>query len=425
MNPPRTLSATRDLLTGRSGRPGRSGRTAEDAPETLRVEAGETVRVSFTVNGRPATVDVAPRVTLSDALRDHLGLTGTHIGCEHGVCGMCTVIVDGDAARACLLLACQLEGAEIMTVEGLGRPDDLHPLQESFGRHHGLQCGFCTPGQLMSAYDLLDHEPGVSREELPEKMSGVLCRCTGYRNIMDAVAEVSEDHPDGVPAPHNCATAALLPRDSVGGRASAAGQDEAEVDQGVAEIRMPATEPTVAIEVDDEVAATPEQIWAVMADTERLARCLPGAELVSDFGDDRYKGRIRVALGPVKLAFVGDIHVVERDGTDRRIVALAQAEDAGGGSVQARVLLTVAPHGDGAVIHAEADLHMTGRIAQFGRSLAGDVSREMFGQFTRAMDATARGEEPVTTAPPSAIAMVTQLTAARLRGVLNRITRRN
>ncbi|MGC5628169.1 2Fe-2S iron-sulfur cluster-binding protein [Georgenia sp. Z1344] len=419
MNPPRPLSATLDRLTGRSGR------QEEAASETLRVEAGETLRVSFTVNGRPATVDVAPRVTLSDALRDHLGLTGTHIGCEHGVCGMCTVVVDGDAARACLLLACQLEGAEIMTVEGLGKPDDLHPLQESFGKHHALQCGFCTPGQLMSAYDLLDHEPGIDREELPEKMSGVLCRCTGYRNIMDAVAEVAEEHPDGVPAPRNCASAALLPRDNGGGRASAAAEHAEDEDTGPVEIRMPQTEPTVAIEVDEQVRATPDELWAVMADTDRLARCLPGAELVADLGDDRYKGRIRVALGPVKLAFVGDIHVAERDETDRRIVALAQAEDAGGGNVQAEVLLSVSPDGEGSAVHAEADLHMTGRIAQFGRSLAGDVSREMFGQFTRALDATARGEEPVTTAPPSAIAMVTQLTAARLRGVVNRITRRN
>lgn len=410
------LSTALDRLTGRFSANG------QDALPTVRVAAGDTIRVSFTVNGRPAVIDVAPRVTLSDALREHLGLTGTHIGCEHGVCGMCTVIVDGDASRACLLLACQLEGADIMTVEGLGRPDDLHPLQQSFGRHHALQCGFCTPGQLMSAYDLLDHEPGVAREELPEKMSGVLCRCTGYRNIMDAVADVADEYPDGVPTPRNCVSAPLLPRDSVGGPSSAGALDIAD-DEGVAEIRMPQTEPTVTVEIDDEVAATPDAIWEVMADTERLARCLPGADLVTDFGDDRYKGRIQVALGPVKLAFVGDIHVIERDEADRRIVALAQAEDAGGGNVQAKVLLTVAANGDGSVIHAESSLHMTGRIAQFGRSLAGDVSREMFGQFTRALDATARGEEPASTTAPSTIALIAQLTAARVRKFFERITR--
>ncbi|MPV35490.1 xanthine dehydrogenase family Fe-S subunit [Georgenia subflava] len=417
------MTALRTLTTGLGRLTGRDAAPAEDT--TVRVGAEETVTVSFTVNGRPASVDVAPRVTLSDALRDHLGLTGTHIGCEHGVCGMCTVMVDGDAARACLLLACQLEGSEIMTVEGLGKADDLHPLQESFGRHHALQCGFCTPGMLMSAYDLLDHEPGVAAEELPEKMSGVLCRCTGYRNIMDAVAEVAEANPDGVPPPRNCASAALLPRASVGGRASAGGETVADAEQGVAEIRMPQTEPTVAIEVDDDVAAGADAVWDVMDDTERLARCLPGAELMADFGDDRYKGRIRVALGPVKLAFVGDIHVVERDPATRTIRALAQAQDAGGGSVQADVLLSVEPQGSGSVIHAQAGLHMTGRIAQFGRSLAGDVSRDMFKQFTTALDATARGEEPTSVAPPSAIAMATQLAASRARATLQRLTRRN
>ena len=404
---------------------GRSPRQDEESQETLRVGAEETVTVSFTVNGRPASVDVAPRVTLSDALRDHLGLTGTHVGCEHGVCGMCTVIVDGDAARACLLLACQMEGAEIMTVEGLGKPDDLHPLQESFSRHHALQCGFCTPGQLMSAYDLLDKEPGIAPEELPEQMSGVLCRCTGYRNIMDAVGEVAEKNPDGVPPPRNCASGALLPRDSIGGPSaggSGAGDDE---HQGVAEIRMPSTEPTVAVTVDQEVEATPDELWVVMSDTERLARCLPGAELVADFGDDTYKGRIRVALGPVKLAFLGDIHVVTRDEETRTIRALAQAADAGGGNVQADVRITVSPHATGSAIHAEADLHMTGRIAQFGRSLANDVSKEMFGQFTAALDATARGEEAAEIKPTSALTLMAQMTANRARGAWDRLRGRN
>ena len=113
------------------------------------------------------TLTLPPRVTLADALRDHLGLTGTHLGCEHGVCGMCTVLVDGQAARSCLLFACQLEGADVLTMEGLGRPSELHPLQQAFGRHHALQCGFCTPGFLLSAYDLLTHKPQVTQEELP------------------------------------------------------------------------------------------------------------------------------------------------------------------------------------------------------------------------------------------------------------------
>ena len=117
----------------------------------------------MTVNGKQVTVTAPPRMTLADALRDRLGLKGTHLGCEHGICGMCTVLVDGQAARSCLLFACQLDGAEVLTVEGLGRPGELHPLQQAFGRHHALQCGFCTPGFLLSAYDLLRHRPEVTR----------------------------------------------------------------------------------------------------------------------------------------------------------------------------------------------------------------------------------------------------------------------
>jgi len=139
--------------------------------------------VHLSVNGTAVTLDVEPRLTLADALRHRVGLTGTHVGCEHGVCGACTVLVDGAAVRSCLLFCVQAEGAEITTVEALGEVDDLHPLQEAFRRHHGLQCGFCTPGFLMSAYELLRDDAAAVRDErrLREELSGVLCRCTGDR----------------------------------------------------------------------------------------------------------------------------------------------------------------------------------------------------------------------------------------------------
>ena len=126
----------------------------------------------MTVNGSPVRFSVATRLTLADSLRNDLGLTGTHLGCEHGVCGMCTVLVDGDAARSCLLFAAQMDGADIVTVEGLGTPDDQHPLQEAFAHHHALQCGFCTPGFLMSAYDLLAHRPDVPAALCPKSCPG-------------------------------------------------------------------------------------------------------------------------------------------------------------------------------------------------------------------------------------------------------------
>jgi len=140
------------------------------------------------VNGeRYDETDVEPRMLLSDFLRDRLALTGTHVGCEHGVCGACTVLVNGDSARSCLMLAVQANGAEIVTVEGLGSPQRLNALQAQFREHHGLQCGFCTPGMLMTGEDLLRKYPLATDEEIREGLSGNLCRCTGYQNIVAAI----------------------------------------------------------------------------------------------------------------------------------------------------------------------------------------------------------------------------------------------
>ena len=147
--------------------------------------------VAVTVNGRMYREDVEPRLLLSDFLRHTLGLTGTHVGCEHGVCGACTIRLDGDAVRSCLLLAVQADGCTIETVEGLAANGELHPLQEAFREHHALQCGFCTSGILMAAADLLEREGTPTRDELVDMLSGHLCRCTGYEPIVDAIAEVA------------------------------------------------------------------------------------------------------------------------------------------------------------------------------------------------------------------------------------------
>jgi carbon-monoxide dehydrogenase small subunit len=143
--------------------------------------------VTVTVNGTQYERTVEPRLLLSDFLRHELGLTGTHVGCEHGVCGACTVLFDGEPVRSCLMFAVQASGHEILTVEGLGTPEDLHPLQEAFREAHGVQCGFCTPGFLMSLVPFLEGNPSPTEEEIREAISGNLCRCTGYQHIVDAV----------------------------------------------------------------------------------------------------------------------------------------------------------------------------------------------------------------------------------------------
>jgi aerobic carbon-monoxide dehydrogenase small subunit len=146
-----------------------------------------THRVRLSVNGDPVEREVEPRMLLSDFLRGPLGLTGTHVGCEHGVCGACTVLIDGASARSCLCLAVQADGCAVETVESLGTSDRLSPLQEAFREHHALQCGFCTPGMLMTATDLLRTQALATDEEIREGLSGNLCRCTGYENIVKAV----------------------------------------------------------------------------------------------------------------------------------------------------------------------------------------------------------------------------------------------
>jgi len=159
-----------------------------------------TVLIGLNVNGVRHEVNVEPRWLLVDVIREVLGLTGTHIGCEHGVCGTCTVLVNGETARSCLMLAVGADGAEILTVEGLSRGDHLHPLQEAFREAQGLQCGFCTPGMLMLAHELLRDNPAPSEQEIREAISANLCRCTGYQGIVEAVRLAAARQATGVSA---------------------------------------------------------------------------------------------------------------------------------------------------------------------------------------------------------------------------------
>lgn len=145
------------------------------------------VAVTLNVNGRSQTTLAEPREILADVLRDRLGLTGTHLGCEHGVCGACTVLVDGEMVRSCLMFAVQAQGAEITTIEGLEEDGELHPMQKAFSEYHGLQCGFCTPGMILAGVDLLKRNPDPSAQEVREDMGGNICRCTGYQKIVESV----------------------------------------------------------------------------------------------------------------------------------------------------------------------------------------------------------------------------------------------
>jgi carbon-monoxide dehydrogenase small subunit len=151
-----------------------------------------TQEIEIVVNGEARRAEAEPRITLADFLREKLGLTGTHLGCEHGVCGACTVMVDGVSVRSCLMLAVQARGKEVLTVEGLGDPEHLHPLQQAFRESHAFQCGFCTPGFVMASLALLRDNPGADETEVREVLSGNICRCTGYQSIVEGVLLAAE-----------------------------------------------------------------------------------------------------------------------------------------------------------------------------------------------------------------------------------------
>lgn len=153
--------------------------------------------ITLNINGRGYPIEVEARRTLADAIREDCGQTGTHIGCEHGICGACTVIVNGDPVRSCLMFAVQADGKKIRTVEGLAQGDKLHPMQQAFMDHHGLQCGFCTPGFLMLAVGVLEREPDISDKNLIDVLSSNLCRCTGYQNIIKAVRAAAKEMQKG------------------------------------------------------------------------------------------------------------------------------------------------------------------------------------------------------------------------------------
>jgi carbon monoxide dehydrogenase subunit G len=306
----------------------------------------------------------------------------------------------------------------------------------------------------MSAYDLLSRHPGVTEEELPAELSGVLCRCTGYRNILAAVGQVADEYRDGgLPGPRNCGAAALARRSprsaavaapaggavvagvvspgtgnqespAVPGADGAAGGPDGAPQADVAEVRMPQGPPTFVAEVTSTLAASPSEVWQVLGDVRMVARCLPGAELTDDLGGDRYRGRARVGVGPVRLSFSGLAEVIERDEQARTMRVVAQGSDASGGQTQADIRVTAAPAGDepagGCRLTAEARVYLSGRIAQFGRALAGDVSRRLFEQFAAAVEqAVVSGGAPQTSpVPPGALRILAAALAGRLRAIL-------
>ncbi len=390
-------------------------------------------RIGLTVNGKAVSADVEPRTHLADFLRESLDLTGTHLGCEHGVCGACTLLVDGVPVRSCITLAIACEGASVTTIEGLDEDEIAGALRAAFSREHGLQCGYCTPGMLASARDIVMRMPDAKAQDIRVAMSGNLCRCTGYVGIVRAVESVlSERKARSLPAP-------LGPRAEVG----PAGSGRARPTSGSAGAKAPADRVAKRAEPDDTTQRTAARggavgsadkpqttlrefftvdhpraaVWAYFGRLGNVATCLPGTSLLGTPTDDRVEARIRVKVGPIVSEFDGAADGV-RDASSFSGVIRGSAQDARSRSAtrgEIRYALHEDRNGAATRVEVEVGFTLTGPLAQFSRStLIHDIARRMTGTFAQNLHARlSKGGDAVHSKSASQ-APVAELNAASL-----------
>jgi aerobic carbon-monoxide dehydrogenase small subunit len=321
--------------------------------------------LTLQVNGVEVTRDIAPRTHLADFVRDELSLTGTHIGCEHGVCGACTVMVDGRPVRACLSFAVACAGSDVRTIESFDNDPVMERLRRAFSRHHALQCGYCTPGMLATAYDIVTRLPNADESRIREELSGNLCRCTGYIGIVAAIGDVLSHGPHQSAVPIRAASTAGTVHPTIvtlpaAGRAVTPTSGELHVPQAI--VGGTSLARTIAVPVPI------ERLWSTLQDVESVARCVPGASIESIKPDGTIEGTLQVTIGPMRARFRG-IARAAFDAATRR----GEVRGAGGDRVSRSrtegVIGFAARSGSG----ANSELALTiiyklgGPLAQFGR----------------------------------------------------------
>ncbi|MCS0505128.1 xanthine dehydrogenase family Fe-S subunit [Ancylobacter mangrovi] len=369
--------------------------------------------VALSVNGRPAAAPVAARTSLADYLRETLSLTGTHVGCEHGVCGACTVLIDGVPARSCITFAAACEGASVTTIEGLEADPVTDALRAAFSRHHGLQCGFCTPAMLVTARDIVTRLPDADEARIRAELSGNLCRCTGYVGIVAAIREVlaaapaaprqveralgpvgartpepartGPEAPSAQPAPSSIAAQ----ESDTDGAADIAAQDWDQVLKDGTRLAQSFT-----------VTFPPSTVWRFFADAGRVAGCMPGARVsalgVTDGGRQSVRGEVRVKLGPIVSAF-GGVAEIETDEAAMSGTVRGLGRDANSDSrARAVIRYDVADADSGTPGGTRVDVTLafllSGTLAQIGRSgLVRDVADHVTRQFVRNLEAALSG----------------------------------
>ncbi|SEN94804.1 carbon-monoxide dehydrogenase small subunit [Methylobacterium sp. UNC300MFChir4.1] len=379
-------------------------------------------RLALTVNGRAVRVAAEPRSHLGDVLRDGLDLTGTHLGCEHGVCGACTVLLDGEPARACLTFAGTCAGAAVTTIEGLDADAIAGELRAAFNREHALQCGYCTPGMLVAARDLVLRLPEADERRIRVGLSGNLCRCTGYAGIVRAVMAVIADRRGrGIP-PETGAERALGP---VGARVGAA---------PVAPLESPADRiapaaPAAVADLSDaftpahgftqvlDLPHPPEAVFALLGDLAAVAACLPGAVLTARPTPDTVEGGLQVRIGPIAATFRGRARL-ERDEAARTGAVHGAGNDAGGRSAtegRIRYRVEAGPTPGTARVDLDVGYTLTGPLAQFGRpGLVRDLAGRIAAEFTRNLDARLSGVAAPAPAGLNPLRLLLGLARARL-----------
>jgi aerobic carbon-monoxide dehydrogenase small subunit len=360
--------------------------------------------IGLTVNGRAVSKPVDPRTHLADFLRDQLDLTGTHLGCEHGVCGACTLLVDGMPARSCITFAATCDGARVTTIEGLDNDEVATELRAAFSREHALQCGYCTPGMLMSARDLVLRLETSDERAVRVGMSGNLCRCTGYVGIVRAIRSVIDARRNrGIGPIPGAGRRALgpvgsgnsTPTASNGAARPAIALQEQPMDS--AAIPVPDFVPDKNFDEQFTVAFPPEQVFAMFGDVKRVAACLPGASLTATPSADRAEGQVGVKLGPISANFRGAVRI-ERDPAtlSGRIIGIGN-DQRSRSSTQGDVRYRLLPLDGGISTRVELSIgySLRGFLAQIAREgLVRDLAKRLTAEFASNLGASLSGATP-------------------------------
>lgn len=394
--------------------------------------------ISIQVNGRGFSRQAEPRMHLGDFLRDELRLTGTHLGCEHGVCGACTVLVNGQPTRSCITFAVACEGQEVTTIEGYDDDAVMQRLRPAFTRHHALQCGFCTPGMLTTARDIVLRLPHADEARVRLELSGNLCRCTGYQGIVDAILDVLQQQRDTPDAQVERLRLTLsLPRAVAPGPFPTPGQAQPPARSRakpptadpVASAEMAEVDPVAmakakakgnAIEVHFDVPYPADQVWEFMGDLPAVASCLPGATIDSHEGE-RVKGTIAIKFGPMSAAFAGAARL-ERDDVARRAVLRGAGQDSLSKSrTQGDITYRLEALSAGNTrVHVDMIYALQGPLAQFSRSgLVKDFVRRMVADFGKQITRRLGGQTIASNEPQPTVSvagMMWSVLWSRLRG---------